>query len=198
MLTYNFFHLCVKNVPTSFALSHHFYLTLYFLSPTHFLVSPFLLKPLHFCLNFTFCLCKDGEHFESHLFWFSSIFNTFPPFFFFFLSCLTTISSLLSSSLLFPTPPLCSLFPTDRQLRWRPRTLHGASPTWGPWPAPSPDAVYQEGAPVTLQRLQKCMNTISTGWFEKDELSFLQLSLDMTARQLFVVHVVIISAVVCE
>lgn len=82
-----------------------------------------------------------------------SISDSLPSFF----SCLTSISSLLSSS---PSPSLPLVFycfPTDRQLRQRLRTLHGASPARRPRPAPSPDTVHQEGASVPLQRLQKCM-----------------------------------------
>lgn len=84
-----------------------------------------------------------------------------PPLPFFFLYVLPLFPPSFLPPLLSHCSPTPLFFSADRQLWRRPWTLHGASPTWGPRPAPSPDKVHQEGASVALQGLQKCMKTPS-------------------------------------
>lgn len=69
-----------------------------------------------------------------------------------FFSLLLLLSFLLS---------VLSIHRSNRQQRQRPGALHGAAPARGPGPTAGSDQVHQEGASVSLQRLQERMSVCS-------------------------------------
>lgn len=88
----------------------------------------------------------------------------------------------LSNPPYFFSPPFCSLssclsiHPSNRQQWQRPGALHGAAPARGAGPAAGSDQVHQEGATVSLQRLQERMSvcwllTVPDSRCRKDLLS---------------------------